>query len=156
MNLQLVCDVSGSMGEGGKIFAMRTAVMFVARWVRFGYSRTEISLCGWSSGTRHFPDWSTTDEFPTDLLSCSGSSNERALIQWLRDKPEGKILLLTDGIWPRNGAKVLKQWMESLPSDSVRVIKIGADANPQLKGPNVFAAEDLFAALDGWLERGVT
>ena len=28
----------------------------------------------------------------------------------------------------------------------------GADANPQLKGPDVFAAEDFFAALDDWLE----
>ena len=39
MTLHLVCDISGSMGDGGKPFTMRTAVMAVAQWVRLGYVR---------------------------------------------------------------------------------------------------------------------
>ena len=119
------------------------------------YARAEIRLYGWASETRHFLDWSTKDEFPADLLSCGGPSNGEALIQWLGEKPEGKVLLLTDGFWTWDEAKALKRWMECLPPDTLRVIKIGADANPQLKGPNVFAAEELFVALDDWLEGGV-
>jgi hypothetical protein len=154
MTLYLVCDISGSMGDGGKPFTMRTAVMAVAQWVRLGYAHAEIRLCGWASETRHFLDWSPKDEFPAELLSCGGPSNGEALIRWLGEKPEGKVLLLTDGFWTRDEARVLKHWMEGLPPDTLRVIKIGADANPQLKGPNMFAPEDLFVALDDWLEGG--
>jgi hypothetical protein len=154
MILHLICDISGSMGDGGKLFTMRTAVMAVAQWARLGYARAEIRLCGWASETRHFSDWSTTNEFPAELLSCAGASKGEALIQWLEDKPVGRVLLLTDGYWTWDGASVLKRWKESLPPDSLRIIKIGADANPQLKGPDVFPSEDLFAALDNWLEEG--
>ena len=64
------------------------------------------------------------------------------------------MLLLTDGFWPHASDRLLKQWRERLPSGALRIIKIGADANPQVRGPNVFAAEEFFAALDGWLEGG--
>ena len=154
MTLHVVCDTSGSMGDGGKPFTTRTAVMAVAQWVRLEYARAEIRLCGWASETRHFLDWSSKDEFPAELLSCGGPSNGEALIQWLGEKPEGKVLLLTDGFWTWDEARVLKHWMGRLPPDTLRVIKIGADANPQLKGPNMFAPEDLFVALDDWLEGG--
>lgn len=155
MTLHLVCDISGSMGLEGKPFIMRNAVMAVAQWSRLGYARTEIRLCGWASGIRQFLEWGTNDEFPADLLNCGGLSNGEALIQWLGEKSAGKVLLLTDGYWTSNGAKTLKHWMKYLPPDSHRIIKIGADANPQLNGPNVFAVEDLFIAVDDWLEEGV-
>jgi len=154
MILRLVCDISGSMSDGGKSFSMRTVVMTVAQWVGLGYARAEIRLCGWASETHPFPDWSTKDEFPAELLSCSGASNGQALIQELGETPDGKVLVLTDGFWPLDEARALKRWKECLPSDTIRFIKIGADANPQLKGDDVFAAEDLLAALDGWLEGG--
>jgi len=154
MILHLVCDISGSMGDDGKSFTMRTVTLSIAQWVRLGYALAEIKLCGWASETRHFPDWSTKDEFPAELLSCSGASNGEALIQWLGKTPDGKVLILTDGFWPRDEARALKRWKECLPSDTLRFIKIGVDAHPQLKGHDVFAAEDLFAALDGWLEEG--
>lgn len=152
MKLHVVCDISGSMVEGSKPFIMRTAVMAVAQWVRLGYARAEISLCSWASETHHFFNWSTKDEFPAELLSGAGPSNWKALIQWLGERHEGKVLLLTDGFWMRDGAKLFKQWKECLPPKTLRIIKIGADANPQLKGSDVFAAEDLFVALDDWLE----
>lgn len=152
MTLHLVCDNSGSMSKGGKPFTARTAVMATAQWARFGYASAEIRLCGWASEARYFLDWSIEDEFPPELLSCGGNSNGAALIQLLGDKPDGKVLLITDGFWPGKDAKILKHWKECLPPDTLRVIKIGADSNPQVKGPNVYASEDLFAALDGWLE----
>lgn len=154
MILHLVCDNSGSMSDGGKLFTMRTLVMTVAQWIRLEYARVEIRLCGWASETRDFPDWSTKDEFPDELLSCGGTTNGKALIQWLGETPNGRVLILTDGFWNRDEAKALKRWKDCLPSDTLRFIEIGTDANPQLKGANVFAADDLFVALDGWLEGG--
>ena len=154
MKLLVVCDISGSMSDGVVPLTMRSAVMTVAQWSRLGYGRAEIRLCGWASEVRHFLDWNTRNEFPAELLSCGGASSGDALIQSLGEKPEGKVLLLTDGFWTRDGARVLKRWKERLPPNTLRIIKISAVANPQLKGPDVFAAEDLFEAMDDWLEGG--
>ena len=156
MTLYLVCDISGSMGDGGKQFIMRTAVMTVAQWVRLGYGCAEIRLCAWASEVHHFLDWSEKKEYPAELLVCGGASNGNALVQLLGEKPDGKVLLFSDGFWSRDDAKILKQWKNCLPPDTLRIVKIGADANPQLKGSDVFVAEDLFTVLDGWLEEGST
>lgn len=156
MTLHLVCDISGSMSDSGKPFIMRTLVTTVAQWAWFGYGRTEISLWAWASEARCISDWRKKSEFPAELLSCRGTANGAALIQLLGDKPDGKVLLLTDGFWSRDDAKTLKRWKDCLSSDTLRIIKIGADANPQLKGIDVFSSEELFAALDGWLEGGTT
>ncbi|QIE30197.1 VWA domain-containing protein [Caballeronia sp. SBC2] len=152
MTLRLVCDVSGSMRDDGKPFAMRTVVMAVAQWVRFGYGEVEIRLCGWGSEVRDFFEWSAKDEFPAELLTFDGTSDWKVLIQSLEEQPDGKVLLFTDGFWPHRSEKLLKQWRECRPLGALRIIKIGADANPRLSGPEVFTADDFFAALDGWLE----
>ncbi len=154
MTLHLACDISGSMVDDGKPFIMRTVVMAIAQWVQLGYGGVEIRLYSCASEAHDFLDWSAKDEFPAELLSCDGFSNWEALIQLLGEKPDGKVLLFTDGFWPKEGAKILRRWKECLPLDTLRIIKIGADANPQLKGTDVFAVEDFFTALDGWLEGG--
>ncbi len=156
MTLHLVCDISGSMSDGGKPFIMRTLATTIAQWAWIGTGQTEITLWAWSSEARCISGWSNKSEFPPELLSCRGSANSAALIQLLGDEPGGKVLLLTDGFWSRDDAKTLKQWKDCLPSDTLRIIKIGADANPQLKGMDVFLAEDLFAAFDDWLEGSPT
>lgn len=152
MTLHLVCDISGSMSDDGKPFIMRTLVTTVTQWVLYGYGRTEIALWAWGTVARRVPDWSTSNEFPEELLSCSGSASCLSLIQSLGDKPDGKILLFTDGFWSRDDARALKRWKDDLPSNMIRIIKIGADANPQLKGPELFSSDELFYALDGWFQ----
>lgn len=154
MTLHLVCDVSGSMAEGGKCFTMRTMVMAAAQWARRASERLDVRLYGWAREARQASDWRMGDEFPVDLLACDGASDWGALVRLLGDKPDGKVLMFTDGFWPREGAKIAKRWMEHLPPDTLRVIRIGADADTQLKGPHVFAAEDFLAAVDGWLGVG--
>ena len=49
MTLHLVCDLSGSMGEDGRPFLMRTAVTTIAQWVGLGYGAAQIKLCAWAS-----------------------------------------------------------------------------------------------------------
>lgn len=152
MTLHLVCDISGSMGDGGKPFIMRTLVTSVAQWVLYGYGRTEITLRAWGSDVRCIADWCAGSEFPEELLSCTGTANALSLIQSLGDKPDGNILLFTDGFWSQNDARFLERWRDNLPSNTLRIIKIGADANPQLKGPNLFSSDELFFVLDGWIQ----
>lgn len=154
MTLHLVCDTSGSMSEGGKPFIMRTLVTSVAQWVLYGYGRTEIALWAWGSDACRIAAWDTNSEYPDELLSCAGTANGLLLIQSLGDKPDDKVLILTDGFWSRDDARNLRRWMGGLPSNTLRVIKIGPDANPQLEGTDIFVSEELLAALDGWMEGG--
>jgi hypothetical protein len=144
------------MSDGAKPFIMRTLVTTVAQWALYGYGRAEITLWAWGSEARRIPDWGTRSEFPVELLSCAGSANSSSLIQTLGNKPDGKVLLFTDGFWSRDDAMALKRWKDGLPSNTLRIIKIGADANAQLKGTDFFSSEELFAALDGWMEGGTT
>jgi hypothetical protein len=156
VTLHLVCDISGGMSDGGKPFIMRTLVTTVAQWAWYGYGRAEITLWAWAAEARRVPDWGTKSEFPAELLCCEGTANSASLIQLLGNKLEGKVLLLTDGFWSRDDTKNLKRWKDCLPLDTLRIIKIGTDANPQLKGTDVFSSEELFAALDGWQEGSTT
>ena len=156
MKLHLICDISGSMGEGGKPFVLRTLATTVAQWVRLEYGHAAIKLCAWAAEARHWADWNITDEFPADMLVCKGAANGMALIHLLGSESDGKVLILTDGFWTRDDAKALNRWQEGLPPDTLRIIQIGADANPhlskELKGAKVFVAEEVFAVLDGWLQ----
>lgn len=154
MTLHVVCDVSGSMGEDGRPFLMRTMVTAIAQWIEFGHGRARIQLCRWAAEATVVPDWDARQEYPADLLACQGRASANALVQLFGEKPDGKILVITDGFWSRDESKIFKQWKDRLPADTVRIIKTGSDTSPQLRGVDVFATEDVFAALDGWLESG--
>ena len=154
MTLYLVCDISGSMGDDGRPFIVRTAVMTIAQWARLGYGLAQIKLCAWASQATLLSDWNVQQEYPAQLLACKGASNWNALVQMFENNPGGRILLLSDGFWSRDEARIFKQWKDRLPPDTLRIVRTGPDASPQLKGADVFSAEDLFAALDDWLEGG--
>lgn len=156
MILHLICDNSGSMIEGGKAFAMRNTVITIAQWFRMESEQTPIRLYRWAAEIQALPDWSNKDEFPVELLSGGGKCSGQSLIQMLGRSPDGKILILTDALWSLQETRVLQRWQESLPADTLRFIKIGADTHSQLKWANIFTAEELFAALDGLLERAET
>jgi len=140
------------MAEGGKPYAMRTAVLTAAQLARLGYMRAEVAIWGWASDMRHFPDWTTGDDFPPDLLSCSGASNGDALLQWLAREPDRNIAIFTDGYFLSAGKELLNQLRKHHSHNAIRFIKVGADSNPQLKGADVFAQEDVFNAFDNWLD----
>jgi len=151
MLIYLVLDTSGSMGEYGKLLIARGLARAVEQYLRFGYGQAEVKLIAWNKNTR-IVDWSPDEEFPVELLASSDSAHVKPLATLLETQPAGKVLLLTDGFWSREDEKELKCWKQSLPPNTIRIIKIGTDSNPRLKGNDVFVAEDLFAALDGWLE----
>ena len=153
MIIHLVWDTSGSMAELGKCLIARGVARTVEQYLRLGYGSADLRLVAWGSEARVL-DLHSDHEFPPELPAAGGSANAGALVSLFGTEPGGRILILTDGFWPPEDAKELKRWKECLQPDTLRVIKIGADANPQLKGSDVFSAEDLFAALSGWLEGG--
>jgi len=153
MILHLVWDTSGSMAEWGKNLIARGVARAIEQYLRLGYGRADLRLVAWGSEARIL-DWSSDQEFLPELLLSEGSANAKALVSFCGTEPSGKVLILSDGFWSPVDAKELKRWKECLQPDTLRVIKIGVDANPQLKGKGVFTADDLFAALDGWLEGG--
>lgn len=125
------------------------------QYLRLGYGSADLKLIAWGDDA-HIGDWLPDQEFPPELLEPKGSANATALTSLLKSGPGGKVLLLTDGFWSREDEKEVQRWKQTLPLDTVRIIKIGTGANPRLKGNDVFAAEDLFAALDGWLQGAAT
>ena len=154
MILHLTCDKSGSMSEGGKHLIVRSVARAVEQYSRFGYGHAILNLVAWSNEAR-VVEWNPDEGFPPEMLTCEGAASVKALINLLGEQPKDKVLLVTDGFWALDEVKALKRWRKRLQQDTLRVIKIGADTNPHLKGTDVFAAEDLFVALDGWLEGGV-
>ena len=151
--LHLVWDTSGSMAELGKHLVARGVARAIEQYLRLGHGCADLKLVAWGNAARVL-DWHPDEEVPPEMLLSEGAANAEALIALLGKQPQGRILLITDGFSSQADAKALRRWKESLEPHTLRFIKIGADGNPHFKGADVFAAEDLFAALDGWLEGG--
>ena len=66
---------------------------------------------------------------------------------------DDQFLILTDGFWPDESRDAIKRWKEEIAPDALRIVKVGADANPKLKGGDVFEVEDFFSAMEGWLDK---
>jgi hypothetical protein len=141
------------MAESGQQLIARGVARAIEQYLRLGYGCADLKLVAWGTEA-NVVEWQSDQEFPPEMLASKGAANAKALIVHLEKQPDGKVMLITDGFWSQADAKALKRWKESLPRDTIRVIRVGADANPQLKGEDVFAAEELFAALDGWLQGG--
>lgn len=148
--LWVVCDVSGSMSENAKCHISRTLVYQVWQLKQLGYlSNYDLKLVLWADDSRVV--WETTnDELPVELLDCRGSARAEPLLELLGTSDRDRYMFFTDGYWPETTRKTLRTWRAQLPSTSVRVIRIGVDANPEFVGPGVFEAEDFFEAIDDW------
>jgi hypothetical protein len=151
--LWLVCDVSGSMLEAGKRLVVRSLVREVEQYIRLGYgTKLDIRLVAWRDDAKCLA-WSTGDEVPADLFDCKNPADGEVLVHLLGDQADDRFIVLTDGFWSDESRAAIKRWKAGLGRDALRVIKVGADANPKLNGPDVFEAEDFFAAMDSWLDK---
>ena len=89
----------------------------------------------------------------SSLFDCSGSADGNALVRLVGTPTDDKFLLLTDGFWPDESHAAIKRWKDVMAPGALRVIKVGADANPKLRGSDVFEAEDFLNAMEGWLDK---
>lgn len=142
----IVCDISGSMMECGKRFIMRTVLRTIDQYYQMLNPAAELKIMGLRSSLEK-TEWSSGDALPDLLMDCSGQSSVAALIDEFGDYLDSPIIFLTDGYWDGEEEK-FSSWIESVDEDCVRVILIGADANPKFKGPCVFNADDLLLALE--------
>ncbi|WP_156393554.1 VWA domain-containing protein [Nocardioides sp. Root140] len=140
------------MTEGGKRLIMRGLVRQVEQFLRLGYGpKKALKLVLWGDeATSH--SWYPGDDVPVELFECKGSADGEALIGLLGSRADDVFLLLTDGFWPHESRSAIKRWKDSIRPDALRIIKVGADANPKLKGDDVFDSEDFFSVMDGWLD----
>lgn len=147
MTLHLVCDSSGSMVENGKPYITRTAVMTVAQLVHLGYMSSDVKLYRWRDQVEQDAAWTVKDEFPITPDSYRGRARIEAVNAM--DFPSGdQLLVFTDGSWPLRDLKALETWRSAQPDGSVRIVKVGADANPRLTGAHVFDAGEILLAVD--------
>ena len=148
----LICDSSGSMVENGKIFIVRNLIRAADQVTRLRNSKHEVKLVLWSNRVE-MVDWILGNDVPKCLMQCRSSGlSGAALEEALSVTPEDFVMLLTDGYWSDDARKTIGAIARTLPEGHFRIVKIGEDAEPRVKGPSVFAAEDLLAALDGWAE----
>lgn len=147
----LVCDKSGSMIESGKRFVLRNLVRTIDQYYRLQEGQVEIKLVPWGREAL-IEKWTPGQEAPEALLQCEGDASGEVLVEKLRGHEDGYFAILTDGYWSPSARKQIAAWSKGLPKNHLRIIKIGEDADPRLKGPSVFDAEDLLPALQGWVE----
>ena len=141
------------MLEAGKRLIVRCLVREVEQYIRLGYgAKADFKLVAWKDDAKSVA-WSPGDEVPLDILDCRNSADGTVLVQFLGEQGDDRFLIFTDGFWTDESRVAIKRWRERLGHDALRIIKIGADANPRLKGSDVFGAEEFFAALDGWLDK---
>jgi len=152
-SLWLVCDVSGSMLEGGKRFIVRTLVYQVAQFYQLGYAQNrEIKIVAWNNQIKMIP-WISGDEVPGEILDCSGSSNVDVLVQLCGEHVDDQFIVFSDGFWSESPQFALKECQIALNQGGICFVSVGFDANSKLKGQNVFKPEDFFSIAEGWLEK---
>jgi len=147
----LVCDISGSMIEGGKRLLMRGLTRQVEQFVRLDYcGKHSLRLVLWNDKAVVHP-WDPSDELPAQLLDCQGSAKGEQLVELLSKAVDDKILIFSDGFWSNETRQLITDWKHQLPENSLRIVRVGADATERLRGADVFDSEDFFSAIEGWL-----
>jgi hypothetical protein len=111
----------------------------------------EITLWAWGSEARRIPDWSTRSDF---RWSCFHARNCKWFVtdSTLGDKPDGKVLILTDGFWTRDGTLMAGRLTAGHAARHPNRRGCQPASFQGLKGAKVFAAEEVLAVLDNWLQ----
>lgn len=150
-SLWLVCDRSGSIREEARRFVVRNLARGVEQFVRLRPDTClSVKLILWND-TVTVVDWAKDDEFPNYFLDCAGSLDASVLTAMSEISKSDKILIITDGSWSSDTTLEIDDWrMQN--NLSIRFIKIGSDSGARLVGPDVFSAENLVSALEGWLD----
>ena len=148
--LYLICERSGSMIESGKRFIVRNIIRTIDQYYRLQRGPSEIKLVAWSDEAI-VAKWQPGQEVPDALLVCKGEASGEALTEKLKSVSGDYAAIITDGYWTSETRRAVGSWSKALGANHLRIIKVGEDADLRMKGPSVFEAEDLLAALKGWI-----
>ena len=139
------------MLESGKRFIVRNMIRATDQYFRLQDRTPTLKLLTWSNDTT-LVAWEPGQDVPDTAIGSSGSLSGTSLINALSSLSDSYYLMFTDGYWDSETQKQIKAWSQSVPPGRLRIVKIGEDANPRLKGPNVFSCEDFLCAVEGWVE----
>lgn len=150
VSLWLACDTSGSMAEGGKRFIVRGLIRQIEQYFRFGYaSDVDLRLAAWSDDV-HPCGWNPDDEVPEVILDCRGTASSDALAAFVESHHGDSFLVLTDGFWSLDDRTAIARVRSAIEPHVLRFLKVGLDANPGLRGDDVFETEGSLALFEGW------
>lgn len=153
MELWHIIDMSGSMQESGRPFAVRECLRTIAQLVR--QSGQSMKLKYLLAG-EHLQELETdlTMDYPEELLHPSGTFDVSQLMAKL-EAVNGCFLFLTDGSWNAKTLKILRGWCERQPSGKVKVIQFVSGSTQLREISMVYSPEEVLEALDSWLVRDV-
>jgi hypothetical protein len=151
--LWLVCDISGSMAEGGRSFVSRGVVRMVEQYFRYGYAeQVGIRLATWSTEIK-VCNWHIDDEVPEEFFDCCGSSSSEVLFSFIEHQPESKFLVMTDAGWSSECEQSMRLWLMRNATDNLRFVLIGDGGESCLKRQKVPGVEEVIELLDGWFTK---
>ena len=154
MILYLAIDTSGSMVESDKRLIARSVALAISQYCRLGYANVTVRLLAAGEAPRTV-EWNDGDEYPVELLNCSGKIDMQSLFGQLELK-DNKLIFVTDGVWDAIEKKSFETMAGSSPKDSLRIIKVGLEPSHLLQSCKlrkiVFDAEEFLEALDGWID----
>jgi hypothetical protein len=155
--LILICDVTGSMGEQGKIMLSRNLITYLRQQVRYGGevgSVLSLRLLIWGRET-FWVEFQEDEDLAA--IETKGAATAQPLLDALQicTAEPCRLLLLSDGHVGRSELARLRVWRESTPHVSLRVIAVGADANVAglakiASHSRVFLPEEVCEILDPW------
>lgn len=122
----------------------------VEQYIRLGYGSADITLVLWNDNVA-VVEWNPDEEFPEALFNCNGSLKLAELYNKLGSKPDGKVLIITDGSWSQEDIHFFRKWKREAPTGAIRIIKIGSETNRLWKKDELFSADDFFSVFDSWL-----
>lgn len=131
----IILDSSGSMKEEGKAAACDYLCRSVIGFIRDHYPETGYSVFRWSKQIAAYADSSIQDE---------NSADATALLSFISEHKEEKIVLITDGNFSSGDRRKLSSLSDS---GHIRILALGADANiPALR--RFVGKERIFDAAD--------
>ena len=142
----VICDLSGSMMECGKRFIMRTVLRTISQYYQMLNPGADLRLVTWRDIIEDI-EWNPESGAPETLMECSGRSCVEALRSHFGERPSSPILILTDGYWDDQEADFYNR-ADAIDENCLRVVLVGADSNPNLKGNYVFTSDEILSALE--------
>jgi hypothetical protein len=156
-SLYIIVDVSGSMNEMGKIHLQRNLCRYAAQLRGVDqqkYASLDIRFYQWAQDISEITIQSDGD---IPALNAEGSSNlcdlSDFLSQHLNDTGSARILILSDGNFPKSGIVSFQNQLSTFSELIIRTVAVGADADLlKLKkistNSSVHISENISSAID--------
>ena len=146
MHLCILCDVSGSLKEGGKRFALLTTLRTIEQYFWVRDASPEVSL--FAVNDESFP--ADTSDFRHIADDPKGPFDLKEALSLPAVKTADKLLILSDCCWSNDQRRAFRNLKLLRGSDFARAVIIGAEADRQCRAPDFETAENVLKLLEEW------